>query len=158
MSEELESMVKMIVDSAEDQRRMMIGERLKMIASQPEEQRVNTVKGLILAASKLDDKNRMSFVRARTEAVAELPSDARKAIQRARVNAGGQISEEVNQKDMILIMQTIQEWPEEKRKMFKENLGAVFKELGMEMPDVESMMQTMAEPGAEMKKSRWKFW
>ena len=43
--------------------------------------------------------------------------------------------------------------------MFKENLWAVYKELGMEMPDVEGMMQKkMASTTEELKKPRWKFW
>ncbi len=147
MSEEAESMVKMLSDAPGDQRKAMITERFKMIATQPEEQRVKTTAGLLLAISKLDDKKRKEFISSRTEAVAELEPDVRKAIQTARVKAGGQIPEEVNMGDMMMIMQAIQEWP-----------GGVFKELGMEMPDVEGMMQKMSGTTEELKKPRWKFW
>ncbi|MEE9283218.1 MAG: hypothetical protein V3U49_04005 [Nitrososphaerales archaeon] len=158
MSEEAESMVKMLADAPGDQRKAMITERFKMIATQPEEQRVKTTAGLLLAISKLDDKKRKEFISTRTEAVAELEPDVRKAIQTARVKAGGQIPEEVNMGDMMMIMQAIQEWPEDKRNMFKETLGGVFKEQGMEMPDFEGMMQKMSNMTEELKKPRWKFW
>ena len=158
MSEEAESMVKMIADAPTDQRKGMITERFKMIATQPEEQRVKTTAGLLLAISKLNDKKRKDFISSRTEAVSELEPDVRKAIQTARVKAGAEIPEEVNMGDLLMVMQVIQEWPEDRRNMFKENFGGVFKELGMEMPDVDGMMQKMSSTTEQLKKPRWKFW
>ncbi len=158
MSEAAEGMIKMIADAPAEQRKAMITERFKMIAGQPDEQRVMTIKGLLLASSKLGDKKRKEFIKSRTEAVSELEPDVRKLIQEARVKGGAEIPEEVNMADMMIIMQVIQEWPEPKRNMFKENLGAVFKGLGMEMPDVEGMMKNMSNATEELKKPRWKFW
>lgn len=156
MSEEAEAMVRMLADAPEAQRRAVMAERFKTIASQSEDQKVDAVKGLVLAISKLDDKKRMEFIKSRTEVVAEFPIDVRNALQTARVKAGGEIPEKVNMSDMMSMMQAIHEWPEEKRKMFKENLGGVFKELGMRAH--VDMMQTVAKTREEMKKPQWKYW
>jgi hypothetical protein len=158
MSEELESMVKMLSDSPEDQRKSMITERFKMIASQPDEQRVGTVGGLVLAISKLETRKRKEFVRTRTNAVAELPAETRKTIQTSRVRAGASIPEDINMKDMALTLEAASLWPPEKRSMFKQNLGAAFAEVGQPMPDFDSITQTIPSGGEEEKKSRWKFW
>ena len=155
---DMDDMIKMLADAPEEQRKTMIIERFKMIGSQPEEQRVQSVKGILLAVAKLDPKKKQDFIRTRTNAMLELPQDTRKAIQVARVKAGGQVPEEVNQSDMMGILQTCMAWPKERHKMFMDNLGAVFKDLGMQMPDVESMMQMMAKTSEEMKKPWWKFW
>ena len=158
MSQELESMVKMLSDSPEDQRKSMITERFKMIASQPDEQRVGTVKGLVVAISKLDDRKRKEFVRTRTNAVAELPTETRKTIQASRVKAGATLPQDLNMRDMALTLEAAYLWPPEKRAMFKENLGAAFTEVGQPIPDFESITQTIPAGGEEKKRSRWKFW
>lgn len=158
MSEELESMVKMLSDSPEDQRKSMIAERFNMIASQPDEQRVGVVKGLVLAISKLDNRKRKELVRTRTDAVAELPPDIRRIIQTSRVKAGATLPQDVNMKDMALTLEASSLWPPEKRAMFKENLSAAFAEVSQPMPDFGSIGQTIPAGVGEEKKSRWKFW
>lgn len=155
---DMDDMIKMLADAPEEQRKTMIIERFKMIATQPEDQRIESVKGILLAVFKLDPKKRQGFIRTRTNAMMELPEDARKAIQFARVKAGPTVPQEVNQIDMMGIVQACMEWPKERHKMFMDNLGKVFKELNMQMPDVDAMIQMMSKANEEMKKPWWKFW
>jgi len=154
----MDDMIRMLADAPEDQRKPMLAERMKMIASQPEPQRVQAVKDILIGVSKLDPKKRKDFVRTRTNLIAESPAEMRKTIQSARVKAGALVPEEVNQSDMMAILEVCQEWPAEKHQMFLHNLGAVFKELGMQMPDVNGMMRKMQETREELKKPWWKFW
>lgn len=151
-------MVKMLANAPEEQRRKMVSDRLTMIASMPESQRTEAVKGILVAVSKLDAEKKKDFIRTRTNVMVELAPNTRKAIQTARVKAGALVPEEVNQSDMMTILEVCQEWPREKHQMFLSNLGAVFKELNMQMPDVNAMMKRMAETSEEMKKPWWKFW
>ncbi len=157
-SSSMEDMVKMLADAPEDQRRKMVADRFTMIAAMPEIQRTEAVKGILVAVSKLDPKKKKDFIRTRTNVMVDSSPETRKAIQTARVKAGALVPEEVNQSDMMTILEVCQEWPREKHQMFLSNLEAVFKELGMKMPDVDAMMKTMAKAREEMKKPRWKFW
>lgn len=154
----IDDMIRLLADAPEEERKTMISERFKMIAVQPEKQRVESVKGILLAVSKLDPKKKKDFIRTRTNVLMEAPPDVRKKIQAARVKAGALVPEEVNQSDMMDILAVCMEWPKEKHQMFMSNLGTVFKELDMEMPDVNAMIQKMSEVRKEMKKPWWKFW
>ncbi len=154
----MDDMIRMLADAPEEQRKPMLAERMKMIASQPEPQRVEAVKDILFAVSKLEPNKRKNFVRTRTNLVAESPPEVRRAIQSARVKAGALVPEEVNQSDMMAILEVCQEWPAAKHQMFLQNLGSVFKELGMQMPDVNSMMRKMQETREELRKPWWKFW
>jgi hypothetical protein len=154
----MDDMIRMLADAPEAQRKSMLSERVKMIASQPEPQRVEAVKDILLGVSKLDPAKRKEFVKTRTNLIAEAPPEMRKSIQSARVKAGALVPEEVNQADMMAILEVCQEWPAQKHQMFLQNLGSTFKELGMQMPDVNGMMRKMQEAREEMKKPWWKFW
>ncbi len=154
----MDDMIRMLADAPEDQRKTMLSERIKMIAAQTEPQRVEAVKDILIGVSKLDSKKRKDFVRTRTNLIVEAPADMRKTIQQARIKAGGLVPEDVNQSDMMAILEVCQEWPAQKHQMFLQNLGSSFKELGMQMPDVNSMMRKMQETREELRKPWWKFW
>lgn len=154
----MDDMIKMIANAEEEDRKKMLMERLSMIASQPEEQRVKSVKTILLGISKLDPKKKKAFIRTRTNVLMDAPPKVRTAIQKARVKAGSQVSEEVNQSDMMEVISTCSEWPEEKCRRFKQNLGKAFKAEGMEMPDMDKMMKNMVEMKKEMKKPWYQFW
>lgn len=148
----------MLADAPEAQRKAMVTERLKMIAAQPPEQRVESVKGILLAINKLHPKKKAEFIKTRTNVVAELPPDARKAIQVARVKAGTTIPKDINQSDMLHILATTLDWPNAKRTMFLDAIGAIFKEENLPMPNIKSLLEMAAATRQETQKPWWKFW
>jgi hypothetical protein len=154
----MDDMIKMMANAKEEDRKKMITERFGMIASQPEEQRVTSIKAILLAVAKLNPEKKKAFIRTRTNVLVDAPPQVRDSIQKARVKAGSQVSDEVNQSDMVEVIGACSEWSEEKCGRFKQNLGKAFKAEGMEMPDVDKMMKNMAEMKKEMKKPWYKFW
>ncbi len=154
----MEDMIRMIAEAPDDQRRKMIGDRFSMIASEPEEKRVQSVKEMLLGISKLSPDKKKALINTRTNVLAEATPEVRHAIQVARVKAGNQVPQEVNQSDMMVVLEVCQGWPAAKHQMFLQNLGGVFKELGMQMPNMQGMMQKVHEVNEELKKPWWKFW
>ncbi|MHA1959603.1 MAG: hypothetical protein ACW99U_05200 [Candidatus Thorarchaeota archaeon] len=143
MSEGMDDMIKMLADQPEEQRQAMVTERLKMISGQPDEQRVQSVKGIVMGASKLNEKKWAGFIASRTNAIMGLEPEARKAILVARVKVGKEVPEPVNKTDFMYTVKAAMRWPEEKRKMFIDNIGMIFDNLGMPRPDFQAMMMKL---------------
>ncbi len=122
----INEMIRTLADFPEDMRKKMILDRLRLIAAEPEGQRVKSVKAMILAVSTLDSEKKMEFVRTLANALVEAPPQVRQTIQIARLKAGTQVSEEVNQSEMMNILEAYMEWPKEKHQMFVDNLAGVF--------------------------------
>ncbi len=139
MSEAMESMVKMLADAPEEQRRAMLKTRLSLFASMNDSDIANGMKMMISALQKLGPDSLRKLTYTRLESLAEdfdaptrkklmgthmmvLPKEQMMADINAMVSAMGQCHDSCRMKDMSTMKELMMEMPQEKRAMMMQML------------------------------------
>lgn len=138
----MESMVKMLAQAPEQQRREMIKTRLSTFASMGDEERANAMRMMATAIQKLDQESQKRLTYTRLEALAEDFDDAtRKKLMgthmtalmgltkeqmmsdlNTMISAMGQCHEGCKMKDMHTMRELMMEMPQDKRSMMMQML------------------------------------
>lgn len=146
----MESMVKMLAEAPESQRRQMIKTRLSSFAGMNDADRVNAMKAMISTVQKLQPEAQRKVTFTRLESLAEdfdsptrkklmgthmmvlmsLPKEQMMADINAMVSAMGQCHDACRMKDVSTMKELMMEVPQDKRSMMMQMLP----------PDVQKML------------------
>jgi len=143
MVKKMEDMIRMLAGAPVDQRRAMMKSRLEMLAAMPKEQRLNGMAEMITAVSRLPEEKRKIMISDRNRIVAEFSPETRDTIMESRVALAMKLPKEVNELDMMTIMQTLPDLPENLKMVFVGSMKRHMEAAGMPMPQ----MPGMAMPG-----------
>lgn len=132
--EDMDAMVKMLANAPEEQRRMMVRQRMDMFLSMPEENRVQGMRGMLMSIGKLSSDERTRLIKTRTEVVASYPDDQRAQLLQARMKAGMGLPKDVDTADMQTIERVLPELPENLRSSFMRTRQELMKAMGGAMP------------------------
>ena len=132
--EDMDQMVKMLANAPEEQRRVMVKQRMDMFLSMPEDNRIQGMKGMLASIGKLNAEEKRRLIKTRTEVVASYPEEQRKTLLVSRVKAGMQLPRDVDAADMSTIQAVLPELPENLRSNFMATQQALMKSMGISTP------------------------
>lgn len=147
----MESMVRMLADAPEAQRREMIKTRLISFADMNDSERLNSMRVMMAAAQKLDGEAVRRLTYSRLESLAEdfdpatrkklmgthmmmlmgLPKEQMMSEMNAMISVMGQCHDACRMKDMNAMKDLLMEMPEEKRKMMMDMMSPSARQMMM---------------------------
>lgn len=136
--EDMDGMIKMLANAPEEQRRVMVRQRMDMFVSMPEENRIQGMRGMLLSIGKLSPAEKRRVIKTRTEVVASYPDEERKVLLQSRMKAGMGIPKDVDVSDMQTIEQVLPDLPQDLRSNFMKTKQELMQGMGVSTPSLAS--------------------